>query len=153
MLEVPHDEDKFTRYFDPNQDLETRRQVKRESRVLESDFKKNRDRLLRVDIDGLGQAINRAATKVHNAVTRATMKSAASSIRSSWGGMSVSPTFLTTPDFIAQLQLDNPWDKPTTSKTDPSVTSQIWQHQHFEMGQWSLDRRRIDVATSQPATG
>lgn len=32
------DEDKFTRYFDPNQDADERRILKRKSRALERDF-------------------------------------------------------------------------------------------------------------------
>lgn len=31
-------QDKFTKYFDPNQDPEIRRQIKRESRALEREF-------------------------------------------------------------------------------------------------------------------
>lgn len=37
-LEVAEDDEKFTRYFDPNQDPEIRRQVKRKSRALEREF-------------------------------------------------------------------------------------------------------------------
>lgn len=32
------EEDKFTRYFDPNQDADERRDLKRKSRALERDF-------------------------------------------------------------------------------------------------------------------
>jgi hypothetical protein len=35
---VDEEEDKFTRYFDPNQDAEERRTIKRKSRALERDF-------------------------------------------------------------------------------------------------------------------
>jgi len=35
---VDNEEDKFTRYFDPNQDAEERRTLKRKSRALERDF-------------------------------------------------------------------------------------------------------------------
>ena len=35
---VDDEEDKFTRYFDPNQDAEERRTIKRKSRALERDF-------------------------------------------------------------------------------------------------------------------
>lgn len=37
-LKVPSEEDRFTQYFDPNQDPEQRRQVKRKSRALEREF-------------------------------------------------------------------------------------------------------------------
>lgn len=35
---VDEEEDRFTRYFDPNQDAEERRTIKRKSRALERDF-------------------------------------------------------------------------------------------------------------------
>jgi hypothetical protein len=35
---VDEEEDRFTRYFDPNQDAEERRTLKRKSRALERDF-------------------------------------------------------------------------------------------------------------------
>ncbi|KAF2165335.1 hypothetical protein M409DRAFT_67200 [Zasmidium cellare ATCC 36951] len=54
------EDDKFTKYFDPNQNPEIRRQVKRKSRALEREFNENRDELLRGDGDGLAQTINRA---------------------------------------------------------------------------------------------
>jgi hypothetical protein len=39
--------DKFNKYFDPNQDPDVRRDVKRRSRALEREFQENRDELLR----------------------------------------------------------------------------------------------------------
>ncbi|SMQ49177.1 unnamed protein product [Zymoseptoria tritici ST99CH_1A5] len=51
---------RFNRYYDPNQDKDQRRQVKRKSRKLERDFAENRDELLRGDANGLTETINRA---------------------------------------------------------------------------------------------
>lgn len=44
--EEADDEDKFTRYFDPNQDADERRILKRKSRALERDFNGKRRLLL-----------------------------------------------------------------------------------------------------------
>ncbi|KAK5118433.1 hypothetical protein LTR62_002947 [Meristemomyces frigidus] len=55
-------EEEFTRYFDPNQDPEMRRQVKKKVRALEREFHENREELLRGTTEGLTTTLNRANT-------------------------------------------------------------------------------------------
>nr|POF17128.1 non-structural maintenance of chromosome element 4 [Quercus suber] len=50
----------FNRYFDPNQDPDIRRDIKRRSRLLEREFNETRDDLLRNNDDGLRQTIKKA---------------------------------------------------------------------------------------------
>ncbi|KAK3703633.1 hypothetical protein LTR37_014329 [Vermiconidia calcicola] len=50
-------EEKYNRYFNPHQDPEDRRQIKRKSRALERNFLEKRDDLLRDDGDGLTKII------------------------------------------------------------------------------------------------
>lgn len=50
----------FTRYFDPNQDPEVRREIKRKSRALEREFQESRDDLLRDSGKGLTRTIHKA---------------------------------------------------------------------------------------------
>ncbi|KAF2721708.1 Nse4-domain-containing protein [Polychaeton citri CBS 116435] len=54
------EEAKFNRYFDPNQDPEWRREVKKQTRLLDRRFHENRDELLRNTGDGLRETINKA---------------------------------------------------------------------------------------------
>ncbi|KAJ8603933.1 hypothetical protein MRB53_042000 [Persea americana] len=74
------------RYFDPNQDPDTRRAAVRKSRALERDFIEHRDALLRGDGDhSLSDTINRANENFNPSNKRVTQ----SSIR---GSLSTSPT-------------------------------------------------------------
>lgn len=58
--QAPEDEEKFNRYYNPAQDPEQRRQVKRKSRALEREFNEKRDELLKGDGKELSETINRA---------------------------------------------------------------------------------------------
>ncbi|EMC99256.1 hypothetical protein BAUCODRAFT_31590 [Baudoinia panamericana UAMH 10762] len=51
---------RFKKYYEPNQDAESRRQLKRKSRALEREFNESRDELLRGRADALTTTINRA---------------------------------------------------------------------------------------------
>ncbi|KAK4561673.1 hypothetical protein LTR86_004352 [Recurvomyces mirabilis] len=54
------EDEEFTKYFDPNQDPEVRRQLKKKARDLERDFQENREELLRGATEGLRKTVNRA---------------------------------------------------------------------------------------------
>ncbi|OQO13736.1 hypothetical protein B0A48_01966 [Cryoendolithus antarcticus] len=54
------DEQKFNRYFDPNQDPEERREIKRKSRALERDFNENRAEILSGNDGKLQELVKRA---------------------------------------------------------------------------------------------
>lgn len=53
-------EEKFRRFYDPDQNPDIRREIKRKSRALEREFAENRDDLLRGDGSGLAETVNRA---------------------------------------------------------------------------------------------
>ncbi|EME45398.1 hypothetical protein DOTSEDRAFT_170771 [Dothistroma septosporum NZE10] len=56
----PEDVERFNRYYNPAQDPEQRRQVKRKSRALEREFNEKRDELIKGDGKELSETINRA---------------------------------------------------------------------------------------------
>ncbi|KAI5362409.1 putative nse4/EID Nse3/MAGE-binding protein [Septoria linicola] len=68
--DVPEDQDpedaKFTRYYDPNQDAEKRRQIKRKSRAMIRKLHENRDDLLKGQANGLTEAFNTANQNFKN---------------------------------------------------------------------------------------
>ncbi|CAK4032923.1 Non-structural maintenance of chromosomes element 4 A [Lecanosticta acicola] len=64
--ELDENDAKYNRYFDPDQNPEARRQVKRKSRALHRDFHENRDELLKDDCDGLRQTVLQANNVFRN---------------------------------------------------------------------------------------
>ncbi|KXT08089.1 hypothetical protein AC579_1469 [Pseudocercospora musae] len=60
------EEAKFKKYYDPNQDADTRRQIKRKSRALQREFNENRDDYLKSHGTELQDTLNRANQNFKN---------------------------------------------------------------------------------------